>query len=103
MRLLGGEIPDRDKWTIYVREKSTQCPLNMRLEVPIIGFCLISSDFGYDSLDDESTCTYKNNTEKRRHTRVYPKVSGLAAWSENCKWYSFLLLGAVVSLFCESI
>jgi len=20
--------------------------------------------------------------------RVYPKVSGLAAWSENCKWYS---------------
>jgi hypothetical protein len=21
-------------------------------------------------------------------TRVYPKVSGLVAWSENCKWYS---------------
>jgi len=20
------------------------------------------------------------------YTRVYPKVSGLAAWSENCKW-----------------
>jgi len=20
------------------------------------------------------------------HTRVYPNVSGLAAWSENCKW-----------------
>jgi hypothetical protein len=35
-------------------------------------------------------------------TRVYPKVSGLAAWSENCKWYSSLPLGAVVSLFCES-
>jgi hypothetical protein len=35
--------------------------------------------------------------------RVYPKVSGLAAWSENCKWYSFLPLGAVVSLFCESV
>jgi hypothetical protein len=33
--------------------------------------------------------------------RVYPKVSGLAAWSENCKWYSSLPLGAVVSLFCE--
>jgi hypothetical protein len=30
--------------------------------------------------------------------RVYPKVSGLAAWSENCKWYSSLPLGAVVSL-----
>jgi hypothetical protein len=36
-------------------------------------------------------------------TRVYPKVSGLAAWSENCKWYSSLPLGAVVSLFCESV
>jgi hypothetical protein len=36
-------------------------------------------------------------------TRVYPKVSGLAAWSENCKWYSSLPLGAVVSLFSESV
>jgi hypothetical protein len=34
--------------------------------------------------------------------RVYPKVSGLAAWSENCKLYSSLPLGAVVLLFCES-
>jgi hypothetical protein len=25
--------------------------------------------------------------EKQKTTRVYPKVSGLAAWSENCKWY----------------
>jgi len=23
-----------------------------------------------------------------RSTRVYPKVTGLAAWSDNCKWYS---------------
>jgi hypothetical protein len=37
------------------------------------------------------------------HTRVYPKVSGLAAWSEKCKWYSSLPLDAVVSLFCESV
>jgi hypothetical protein len=22
------------------------------------------------------------------YIRVYPKVSGLAAWSKNCKWYS---------------
>jgi hypothetical protein len=36
-------------------------------------------------------------------TRVYPKVSELAAWSENCKWYSFMPLDAVVSLFCESV
>jgi len=34
---------------------------------------------------------------------VYPKFSGLAAWSENCKWYSSLPLGAVVWLFCESV
>jgi hypothetical protein len=32
-------------------------------------------------------------------TRVYPKVSGLAAWSENCKWYSTLPPDADVSLF----
>jgi hypothetical protein len=34
------------------------------------------------------------------YTTVYPKVSGLAAWSENCKWYSSLPLCAVVPLFC---
>jgi hypothetical protein len=33
-----------------------------------------------------------------KNTRVYPKVSGLAAWNENCKWYSTLQLGEVVSL-----
>jgi protocadherin-16/23 len=37
------------------------------------------------------------------YTWVYPKVSGLTAWrSENCKWFSSLPLGAVVSLFCDS-
>jgi hypothetical protein len=36
-------------------------------------------------------------------SREYPKPSGLAAWRENCKWYSSLPLGAVVSLFCVSI
>jgi hypothetical protein len=35
--------------------------------------------------------------------RVYPKVSGLAAWSENCKWYSCVPLVAVVSLFYEPV
>jgi hypothetical protein len=34
-------------------------------------------------------------TLREEHTRVYPKVSGLAAWSENCEWYSSLPLGAV--------
>jgi hypothetical protein len=41
----------------------------------------------------------KNNI---KNTRAYPKVSGLAAWSENCKWYNSLPLGAIVSLFFES-
>jgi hypothetical protein len=36
-------------------------------------------------------------------TRVYPKVSGLSAWSENCKLYSPLPLGALVSPFYESV
>jgi hypothetical protein len=36
-------------------------------------------------------------------TRVYPEVSVLASWRENCKWYSSLPLGAVISLFCESV
>jgi hypothetical protein len=40
---------------------------------------------------------------KIQHRRVYTKVTGMAAWSENCKWYSSLPLGAVVSLFCESV
>jgi hypothetical protein len=35
--------------------------------------------------------------------RTYKAVSGLATWTENCKWYSSLPLGAVVSLFCESV
>jgi hypothetical protein len=30
------------------------------------------------------------------HTRVYPEVSGLAVWRENCKWYSSLPVGAVI-------
>jgi hypothetical protein len=34
-----------------------------------------------------------------RYTRVYQKVSGLAAWSENCKWYNSLPLGVVYRYF----
>jgi len=45
----------------------------------------------------------RNSVGKTIHRRVCPKVSGLAAWSENCKWYGSLPLGAVVSLFCESV
>jgi len=43
------------------------------------------------------------HTHTHTHTTVYPKVSGLDAWSQDRKWYNFLPLGAVVSLFCESV
>jgi hypothetical protein len=36
---------------------------------------------------------------KKGHTRVYPEVSRLAAWSKNCKLYGSLPLHAVVLLF----
>jgi hypothetical protein len=49
-----------------------------------------------------STVNVEENVEEC-NTRVYPKVSGLATWSENCKWYSSLPLGADMSLFCESV
>jgi hypothetical protein len=44
--------------------------------------------------------------QKRRvaaNTRVYPKVAGLAAWNQNCKWQSSVPIRAVVSLFCELV
>jgi hypothetical protein len=73
----------------------------------------VEEDGGYDNLSAIVTevsqwylqymirWTFK--TQQYECTRVYPKVSGLAAWSENCKLYSSLPLGAVVSLFCESV
>jgi len=41
--------------------------------------------------------------ERPLRKKVYPKVSGLTAWSENWKWYGSLPLSAVVSLSCESV
>jgi len=35
-------------------------------------------------------------------TRVYPKVSEIVFWNENCKWYNSLPL-AILSLFCDSV
>jgi len=32
--------------------------------------------------------------------RVYPKISGLPTWSENCKWHTSLPLSAVISILC---
>jgi len=47
--------------------------------------------------------TTKPDAQIPTHMRVYPKVYGLAARSENCKSYSSLLIDAVVLLFCESV
>jgi hypothetical protein len=45
---------------------------------------------------------YKTELKESLYTTVYPKVSRLAAWSGNRKWYSSLPLSVVISLFCES-
>jgi hypothetical protein len=60
-----------------------------------------------DDDDDDDKLNRSNKSDINIYrlvafTRVYPKVSGLAAWSENCKWYRPLPLDAVVSLFCKS-
>jgi hypothetical protein len=47
--------------------------------------------------------SYRLPPENVACTKVYPKVFGLATWSDDCKWYSSLPLGAVGSLFYESI
>jgi len=47
--------------------------------------------------------TVSETTETAWRMRVQPKVSGQAAWSENCKWYSSLPLSEIVSLFYESV
>jgi hypothetical protein len=57
----------------------------------------------HNLLNRTRTTDDAHRTETYCNTRAYPKVSGLAAWSENCKWHSFLPLGAVVSLFCGSV
>jgi hypothetical protein len=46
--------------------------------------------------------TLSLSLREEHRLRMYPKVSGLAALSENCKCYRCLSLSAVVSLFCES-
>jgi hypothetical protein len=60
----------------------------------------LSSSISAKFLDQLGINTSRNTLQ---HTRMYPKVSGLAAWSENYKYYSSLPVGAVESLFCESV
>jgi hypothetical protein len=54
---------------------------------------------------DTDNTLEKSSSEAARQQNmwVYRKVSGLAAWEENCKWYSSLPLGELVSLCCESV
>jgi hypothetical protein len=40
---------------------------------------------------------------RKPSTRVYPKVSGLTAWSENCKWHSSLPLGLTSLLYLNNL
>jgi hypothetical protein len=61
----------------------------------IIGYCY---QFVWFAISEIYTRLFNNTVYE-----VYPKFSGLAAWRENCKWYSSLPLGAVVSLFCECL
>jgi len=67
--------------------------------------CIDFSIIGRNTKSDISRNSLYLIHESTEHenTRVYPKFSELTAWSENCKWYSPLPIGAVVSLFCESV
>jgi hypothetical protein len=51
----------------------------------------------------EEYCLMVFEKDAEENMKVYQKVSGLAAFSENCKWYSSLPLGAVLSIFYESV
>jgi len=67
----------------------------------------MNSTFSFRFYDDKKLAVgarhLKYGTITHKHMRVYPKVSGLAAWIKNCKWYSSLQLSAVLSLFCGSV
>jgi hypothetical protein len=52
--------------------------------------CILSK---YDNVRGGECKVVSHRSNKTNIKRVYPKVSGLAAWSENCKWYSSLPLG----------
>jgi hypothetical protein len=80
---------------------------SLRIIVPVceLVICKVSGgDLGQKSgVHTQNLFACSGRALARKLTRVYPKVSGLAAWSKNCKWYSSLPLDAVVSLFCKSV
>jgi hypothetical protein len=71
--------------------------LNHSTEWTLTGFVTTQKDTVLECLSP-----YRG-VQKKNYTRVYPKVSGQASLSENCKWYSSLPLDTVVSLFCELV
>jgi hypothetical protein len=79
---------------------ASECHQNLGLSlIHVVDVCSLDSR-SFDSIQAPAS----NFNLVHVHTRAYPKVSGRTAWSENCKWYGSLpLLGAVVSLFCESV
>jgi hypothetical protein len=81
---------------INVRKQKTEAIMKTALtaSVAMENYVKDFSMFCYDVI--KLLLLFVNVAVFRSSTRVYPKVSGLVAWSENCKWYSSLPLGAVV-------
>jgi hypothetical protein len=88
-----------------LRKRKTQ---RMFIKCNILGWTPMShsslsiqcnSDFGMAKHEHElpSCFLVAPYYTEHRYMRVHPKVSELAAWSENCKLYSSLPPGAVVS------
>jgi hypothetical protein len=70
----------------------------------LIDICSLAQSLNESNPSDATIAfSLSLSADYRLVMRVYPKVSGLAAWRENWEWYSSLPLGAVVSLFCESV
>jgi hypothetical protein len=62
-----------------------------------VSSALFACDVSHSARPARNVIGLKYRKETFVSTRMYPKVSGLAAWrSENYKWYSSLPLGAVV-------
>jgi hypothetical protein len=81
------------------------CNCNIAIFLIFFMYTSVSKSLPYDSTRECNSGRHHtaNRARARVSTRVYPKVSGLATWNEKCKWYSSLPLGAVVSLFFESV
>jgi hypothetical protein len=62
------------------------------------GAQILFKQIEFSSVQDKCILTLQQ-TQSFSISAHHTKVFGLAAWSENYKWYSSLPLGAVVSLF----